>query len=374
MHITPFGVERWMDLYETRCTYNLAETCVDSLSLADLEKLTGTAGALDEVLKNTRLTYGEIPGKQAFREGVASLYQTVSPDGVLSTNGAIGANLLALLTLIEPGDECVVIVPTYQQHTSVPESLGAVVKAVPLRKDQGFMPDLDALRTAVTPKTKVICFNNPNNPTGALADLATLNAVVDIARTNDAWVLCDEVYRHLNHDETYPPSIADLYEKGISTGSMSKVFSMAGLRLGWLAAPKAFIEKAYDMRHYTLISCGILDECIGAFALEHKTALLKRSHAIIAENRQLLDEWVASEPHIEYIPPQAGTTALLYYDMPVASTELAHDLIAVEGVMLTPGDCFDMGRCLRIGYAFNPSELKRGLAAFKHYLRRFDSL
>ncbi len=372
MKIKPFGVERWMDLYETTCTYNIAETCVDSLSLNELEQLTGETGALDEMLKNTRITYGEIPGRQAFREGVASLFKSVAPDRILSTNGAIGANFLALYTLVEPGDEVVVIVPTYQQHTSIPESLGARVKTVDLKKEKGFMPDMEELRSTVTPDTKLICFNNPNNPTGALIDEGTLMEIVEIARSCDAYLLCDEVYRHLNHDGSYPPSVADLYEKGISTGSMSKVFSLAGLRLGWLVAPKEVIAEAYDVRHYNMVSCGILDEWIGAYALKHKERILERNQGIVSRNVEILDTWVAQEPHIHYVKPKAGTTALLYYDMEMSSTDLCHELMASEGVMLTPGDCFDMGPCLRIGYAFSPKELQEGLDALGRHLRRYD--
>ncbi|SCZ76040.1 aminotransferase [Acidaminobacter hydrogenoformans] len=373
MQIQPFGVERWMDLYETKCKYNLAETCVDSMSLSDLEALVGKPGALDHLIKTTRMTYGEIPGNKHFREGVASLYKNVDPDNVLSTNGAIGANFLALYTLVNPGDEVVVIVPTYQQHTSIPESLGAKVKTVALKEESNFIPDLSELRRAVTASTKLICFNNPNNPTGALIDPQTLQGIVDIAKNQDAWLLCDEVYRHLSHDNTYPPSVVELYEKGISTGSMSKVFSLAGLRLGWLAAPKEIIEAAYDIRHYNMISCGKIDEIIGAFALEHKSEILARSKAILAENLSILDAWVQNEPHFHYVRPAAGTTALLYFDMMLSSTDFCHDLMEKEGVMLTPGDCFDMGRCVRIGYAYGTEELKSGLEALSRYLRSYDT-
>ncbi len=372
MKIKPFGVERWMDLYETTCKYNIAETCVDSISLKELEHLTGEEGVLDALLKNTRITYGEIPGRKEFREGVASLFRNVSPDRILSTNGAIGANFLALYTLVNPGDEVVVIVPTYQQHTSIPESLGAQVKTVGLKRKNGFLPDLNELRAAVSADTKLICFNNPNNPTGAMIDTAMLQRIVDIARGCGAYLLCDEVYRHLNHDGEYPVSVVDLYEKGISTGSMSKVFTMAGLRLGWLVAPKEIIEEAYDVRHYNIISCGILDELIGAYALKHKNRILQRSRRIVRENIEILDEWVAKEPRITYVRPKAGTTALLYYDMEMTSTDFCHELMVAEGVMLTPGDCFDMGQCLRIGYAFSPAELKAGLEALSRHLRKYD--
>ena len=372
MKIKPFGVEQWMDLYETKCKYNIAETCVDSLTLRELEALIGCQNYFADTLMDKRLTYGDIPGSDAFRKGVSSLFKSAKPENILSTNGAIGANFLALFTLIEPGDEVVSIIPTYQQHYSIPEALNANVKLVKLKKENNFLPDLNELKKAVTPKTKLICMNNPNNPTGALMPEDQIKQVVEVARQAGAYILCDEVYRHLNHEDGYTPSIVDLYEKGISSGSMSKVFSLAGIRLGWLVAPKEVIEKAYDMRHYNIISCGMLDEAIAAKALEHKDKILKRNHKIIRDNIEILDKWVEKEPHITYVRPRAGTTALLYYDMDISSTDLCHDMMEADGIMLVPGDCFEMGKSLRIGYAFNAQELEEGLEAFSRYLRKFD--
>jgi len=372
MNIKPFGVEQWMDLYETKCKYNIAETCVDSLTLRELESLIGCEDYFANNLTDLRLTYGDIPGSLPFRNGVASLFKSVDPENILSTNGAIGANFLALFTLIEPGDEVVSIIPTYQQHYSIPETLGADVKIVKLKMENNFLPDLEELRKTVTHKTKLICMNNPNNPTGALMPEEQIKKIVEIAREVDAYILCDEVYRHLNHEDGYAPSIVDLYEKGISSGSMSKVFSLAGIRLGWLVAPKEVIEKAYDMRHYNIISCGMLDEAIAAKALEHKDKIFERNHKIVRDNIEILDKWVEKEPHIKYVRPRAGTTALLYYDMDISSTDLCHDMMESDGIMLVPGDCFEMGKSIRIGYAFNSEELEEGLRAFSRYLRKYD--
>jgi len=185
-------------------------------------------------------------------------------------------------------------------------------------------------------------------------------------------VLSDEAYRHLNQAEGYYPSIVDIYDKGISTGSMSKVFSMAGLRMGWIVAPEEVIEKAYDIRHYNMISCGMIDETIAAIALAHKDKILQRNLRIIRKNIEVLDQWIRLEPHIEYVKPSAGTTALLYYDMAIESSEFCRQVLKDTGVMIVPGSCFEMNQCFRIGYAFNTAELEKGLKVFGKYLRKFD--
>ena len=98
--------------------------------------------------------------------------------------------------------------------------------------ENGFLPDLEELRRLAAGGVKMICLNNPNNPTGALMDGETLRAIVDIARQAGAYLVCDEVYRHLTQADGWSESVVDLYEKGISVSSMSQVFSLAGLRLG----------------------------------------------------------------------------------------------------------------------------------------------
>lgn len=373
MKIEQFGVEIWMDDHENDCTYNTAETCVDSMSLKQLEEVAGVkSGELLNSIHDMRLSYGEIPGRTDLREGIAGLFQSVTVDNILTTNGAIGANFLTHYAIVEPGDEVVAVIPTYQQHYSIPKSLGADVKKLFLKKEHGFMPDLDELRSMVTDKTKLICINNPNNPTGSIMEEGYLKEIVEIARSVDAYILSDEVYRHLNHDGAYSPSIVDLYEKGISTGSMSKVFSLAGLRLGWLVAPKDIIAKAYDIRHYNMISVGRIDELAASFALKHKDKILNRNLKICRENLEIVNKWIEEEQHFHYVKPKAGTVTLLYYDMDMDSTELCKDILNETGVLFTPGDCFEMGRCVRIGYAYSQKELTEGLKELSKYLRKFD--
>ena len=146
MKIRDFGVEMWMNAYETHCRWNLAETCVASLSVGELLELSGRKEAVMEELSATRLTYGDIEGSPRLRKAIAGLYRSVSPEDITVTNGAIGANALAMLTLVEPGDRVISVLPTYQQHYSIPESIGAEVGILRLREEKAWLPDLDELR------------------------------------------------------------------------------------------------------------------------------------------------------------------------------------------------------------------------------------
>ena len=370
MKIKPFAVEEWMNAWEVGAKYNIAETCVDSISMNELFELTGEDKT--EFLNHLcarRLSYGDIEGLPEFRKGVCGLYKTLNIENIVPTHGASGANHHVFYSLISPGDRVVSIMPTYQQLYSIPESYGADVQILYLSKENNYLPDLEKLRRLVTPKTKMICINNPNNPTGALMSEQLLREIVEIARSADAWILCDEVYRHLSQEDGWCPSIVDLYEKGISVSSMSKVFSLAGLRLGWIAThDMSVVKSCLSHRDYNLVSCGVFDEMLAAAALKHSDKLLERSRKIVRENLQILDDWVGSEPHISYVKPKAGTTALVYYDLDISSYEFCEEMYKKTGAFVTPGDCFEVPHSMRIGYAYGKQDLIDGLKAISEYI------
>jgi aspartate/methionine/tyrosine aminotransferase len=370
MRIRDFDVEIWMNRWETSCRYNLAETCVDSVTVEELLAIAGLDGAaLLEELAPMRLGYGAIEGSERLRRAIAALYETASPDEVLVTHGAIGANALAYQALVEPGDAVISLVPTYQQHTSIPESLGADVRTLRLREEDGWLPDLDELRGLAAGGVKVISLVNPGNPTGALLDEARLAGITEIARDAGAWILADEVYRGLDQEGPgTSPSFVDRYERTVGVGSMSKAFSLAGLRLGWIVAPREVREPVSRHRDYSVISVGMVDDLLAAVALEAKDALLVRNRRIVRRNLAILDAWVAGEPNIDCVRPRSGTTALLRYAHDLPSETLCVRLLEAEGVMLTPGGAMDMEGYLRIGFANDTVVLREGLERFSFFL------
>lgn len=371
MKIKDFGVERWMDEYETKCVYNLAETCVESLTVDQLLTLTGKQDSILDELRALKLTYGAIEGSARLRKVIASMYERQDAANVIITHGAIGGNALVYETLVEPGDTVISVLPTYQQHYSIPESYGADVRILKLREENAFLPDLDELRSLVNDRTRLIAINNPNNPTGSLMDSGFLTEVGEIARSCGAYVLCDEVYRGTDQEGNgYTASIADVYERGISTGSMSKTYSLAGLRLGWIAGPKELIRAVTVHRDYNTISVGMIDDHFASIALENRAAILKRNHEIVRTNLAILDAWVVKEPAISYIKPKSGTTALLKYDLPMSSRDFCTGLIEETGVMFTPGSALDMEGYVRIGYANNRGVLEEGLRRVSGFLEK----
>ena len=371
MHIAPFGVEIWMNEFETQCAFNLAETCVESLTIAQLLALSGrNSDSLSDLLP-MKMTYGAIQGSDRLRDAIAALYERQAREDIVVTHGTIGANALVHQALVSRGDRVISVIPTYQQHYSIPESIGAEVLPLRLRAENAFLPDLAELRALASPGTRLIAINNPNNPTGALMDRAMLEDIAGIARACGAWILCDEVYRGTDQEGGgMTASIADLYEKGISTAGMSKAFSLAGLRLGWVAAPREVIEAVMQHRDYNTISVGVIDDFFAALAVENQDKVLARSRAITRGNLAMLAAWVEREPLISWVRPRSGTTALLKYDLDMSSRDFCLDLLQETGVMFTPGSALEMEGHVRIGYANAPEILAAGLELVSAFLAR----
>jgi len=369
MKIEPFGVEEWMNAYEETATHNIAETCVESLTVGELLDLSGGRQSFMEEFFGRKLTYGEIPGTFDLRAHISRLYDTQDERNVLLAHGAIGANFLALFTLVEPGDRVVVVKPTYQQLYSVPRAFGAEVRILELRPENGFLPDLEELDRLAGDRCKLIVLNNPNNPTGALMDAPLLKEAARVAERAGAWILCDEVYRGLEHDPLEKtPSVVDLAEKAVSTGSLSKVFSLAGLRLGWVAGPKEFIRECFSRRDYTTISCGMIDEMLALRAFSHRERIRERNLPLVRKNAAIVDEWVRREKSLSYVRPRAGTTAFVRYDFPIPSEDFCKGLFDYYGAFIVPGKAFECEGWFRLGYSCATETLEAGLSAISDYI------
>ena len=176
MKIRPFDIEIWMNEFENHCAYNLGETCVASLTIEQLLSLSGKSETVLSDLLPMKLTYGAIEGSDRLRSSICQLYNNQQLENIIITHGAIGANALVYQTLVRPRDHVISVLPTYQQHYSIPESLGADVDILALRPENEFLPDLNELRRLMRSDTRLIAITNPNNPTGALIDGSSSSA------------------------------------------------------------------------------------------------------------------------------------------------------------------------------------------------------
>ncbi|KAK1676564.1 aminotransferase class I and II [Colletotrichum godetiae] len=403
VRISAFDVEQWMDEYETTpgCL-NIAETCAASVSVNDLVALSEDKHAPGPVDLSTKLVYGPIRGSARLRQRVAALCGGAGPDSddsqpgvlceddVLITQGAIGANFLVLYTLVNPGDHVICVYPTYQQLYSVPESLGADVSLWRLKEENGFVPDVTELEALVKPNTKMIIINNPNNPTGIPIPTPVLASLVTFAKARDIILFSDEVYRPLFHNLFTPGAVPDVppplttfnYPRVIVTGSMSKSYALAGIRIGWIASPdKAIIEAVASARDYTTISVSQIDDQIASYALSKPVwaPLLRRNVGLAVKNKALLEAFVERHRGVcSWVRPLAGTTAFVRFTHrggeAVDDVRFCLDVLEKTNVFFVPGSrCFGHGRdfkgYVRIGYVCHTEVLVEALEKLEAYMR-----
>jgi aspartate/methionine/tyrosine aminotransferase len=272
--------------------------------------------------------------------------------------------------LLNPGDHMIVQFPAYQSLYEIANAIGCQVSNWHMDADNNWELDPDYLTKAITPKTKAIVINFPNNPTGYTISEEKLNRIVEIAGEHDIFIFSDEVYRFLDYDEKDRlPAMCDIYDKGISLDVMSKSFGLAGLRIGWaVTKDKTLFKQMAAFKDFTTICSSGPSEFLTILALRHKDFILKRNLEIIRSNLQLLESFFNKYPgHFQWAKPTAGPLVfprLLFTDNAEA---FCQDLVEKQGVLLVPGTVFNYdNEHVRIG--FGRKNMPEALARLEKYL------
>ncbi|RRD40955.1 aminotransferase [Leptotrichia sp. OH3620_COT-345] len=372
MKIANFGVEEWLNVWENEAVYDIAGSSIASFTLEEIIAIGNkTKEEFFQELIIKKMNYGWIEGSPEFKKQVSMLYKNVSSEQILQTNGATGANFMALYALVEPDDHIISLYPTYQQLYDIPRSLGAEVDLWRIKEENEWLPDLNELNSLIRSNTKMICINNANNPTGAIMNREFLEELVKIAEKYEIYILSDEVYKPLENGLEIP-AIVDLYNKGISINSLSKTYSVPGIRVGWTAANLEITDLFRKYRDYTMICAGVFDDYLATYVLKNKNAVLKRNQKIVSENLQILKEWIKKEPRVSVIFPRNVSTSFIKLDIPMETEKFCINLLKEKGVLLVPGNRFDMPGYARLGYCTYTETLKKGLEKLSEYLREFD--
>jgi len=372
MKIKDFRVERWLDTYETRAQYELAETDAKPFTIEELNQLNPKDNLLQNIAK-MKIGYNPTMGSDLLRNKIANLYGSeTTSENILITTGAIEADFLLSNTLVKNGDKVVVLWPAYQALYSTAEACGAQLEFWKLSPENNFQPDLERLSGIIDKKTKLLVLNIPNNPTGAVINEKQLRTILQWAEEYDFYILCDEVYHELIFQTgIVPPYARSLSKRAISVGSMSKAYGLSGLRLGWIAGPESIIEKCWSYKDYISISNSPINDYLAQFALDNFKQISKRNHSIITKNRETLEQWFEEHnQYFDYYLPDAGVLCFpKLKNISISSRELALDLFNKKSLLVVPGECFDMPGFLRIGFGGDNVKLKNSLSIFSSYLK-----
>jgi aspartate/methionine/tyrosine aminotransferase len=367
MEIPRFEMERVQCLYEHEVEFNLSESGVLPLSLDELLPDPDQRAALFA----QRLCYPHSKGRARLRQNIAAFYGVGDSESVTVTNGGSEANYMTLWGLVDKTDRVAFMIPNYLQGLGIGTIYGRQVDTYRLvmQKDAAgaleWRLDLDSLRQAVKPSTKVIVVTNPNNPTGAVLNEAEMDAIIAAADRVGAWLVADEIYRGAEVGGPLTSSFAGRYDKAIITSGLSKAFGLPGLRTGWVVAPPKLIRHLVQYHDYLTLTPGFLSDYLADIVMEpaRRDQILERTRSIIRTNLPHLEKWLAAHDDIfEYARPQAGAICTIRYRLPIASEPLYNRFRRERSVLITPGAHFGIGKFFRVGFGY---ELEHFLAGLK---------
>ena len=345
------------------------------LSLARSPTLGDFLGDLDPALPldwNQRSFLG-LPELRAHVIAQAGLTGLCTPDDVLITAGAAEANYLALRQLLNPGDGIVTETPGWPQAAVLARAIGAKLTLVERFESEGWRLSLDRLAAAITPRTRVIFLSNPNNPTGQLLSGSELTAIAGLADKVGAWLIVDEVYAGLEWTGPRAPSIAGIYPRGITTGSVSKALGLQGLRTGWMICrDRPLLMDAVILRENSSEIMNILGEVIAEVALrpDRLAAALAIARSEGRANLDRLDAFIADQPGLSWVRPDAGLIGLARLPDAMLSDTFARRLLAPPyRTFLIPGLAYDQPQHIRLGVGGGTAvELDKGLSRMAQLL------
>jgi len=353
MRIAEFELERYFARWEFAVEHLLCASDVQGYPMAELLAL-----ADDEtraLWDGLQLGYTESTGHPLLRREIAGLYEAISPDDVLVFAGAEEAIFCLVSVMLGPGDHAIVTWPAYQSLYEVARAAGADVTLHELHEADGWALDVERLRAAIRPETRLVVVNAPHNPTGMLPTHAEWRALTELCAEAGVHLLADEDYRFLEFDTADRLTAgADALERGVSVGVLSKSFALAGLRIGWLASRDGeLLARAAAFKDYTTICSSAPAEILGIVALRARETVLARTHAIVGANLRLLDRFFAERSDaFSWVRPRAGSVAFPRLTIQgVTIDAFAADLAKTEGVLLLPGSRFGYpGDHFRIGF------------------------
>ena len=361
-NFTTFILEREMGTWEHQVEYNLSESGVHPMTTRELFE--DDTEKMDELL-NVEINYPPSNGMEELRENIAALYPGASHEDVLVTSGAAQANFTAMLTVLDPGDEILVMEPNYKQIWGAGKNLGLKVETFSLKHELHWGFDMDEFYNSVTNDTKLIAVCNPNNPTGHIMTAEERTAVVEAASRVGAWILADEVYAGAEHwTDEVTPSMWGEYERVLAIGSMSKAFGLPGLRIGWVVSNPHMSEEIWARQDYVTICPTVLGNKLAAYALSSDVLprIIQRTRDYARRGYQNLETWVNNHSDVlSVFPPQAAAIAFVHYDKEINSSQLVQRLIDEQSVYVVPGDHFGMDRFLRISYGLSDEYVNEGL-------------
>ena len=368
MQLKPFLLDAWLDQYEHNIEFNLGAstgptwTVNDILALADEETR--------HRFLNHSLVYSRPAGADSLREAIAEM-QNVSVESVQIVTGASEALVVLMWLAAEPGVNVILPLPGFSTFSALPESLGLETRFYRVRRENGFRIELDEIKRLADSKTKLILVNSPHNPTGATIGDEEMEALHAFTAERGIQLVCDEVYHPIYHGK--PSKSAARLPHATVIADLSKAFSIAGVRTGWMIEhdPKRR-QQYWTARAYFTICNGTAGEILSEIAIRKREVVLGNTQKAATRNLQLLQQFMADHRDaLGWIPPQGGMTAFPWL-VGGENDRSFCEAAAERGILLAPGDCFDTPSHFRLGFAAAGDDFSKALERFGTFLRSWS--
>lgn len=360
-------LEEWMRRYYHRVDHDIGSSGVQDLTMGELKRLCGFALAeLDLMVFHDSESFGG----PRLRAALADRWTGGDIDPVMVTHGSSEAIYIVMHTLLEPGDEVVVVDPIYPQLSAIAEAMGCRITRWSLRGETGFAVDLDRLRALAARRPRMIVVNFPHNPTGLSLTPDQQRALVEIAAGCGAWLVWDHAFGELTY-AAEPLPLPRWYDRSICFGTFSKSYGLAGLRVGWCLAPPDLLARMVVLRDYIALYVSPILEFFAEQAVRHADLIVARQQAHAAANLAQLLAWAAPRADLVRLqPPDGGVTTLIQVPSEADMTLVCHELAERHRVLLVPGECFGDGyqNWARLGFGGSSAELAAGLGALAEVL------
>ena len=368
MQLKPFLLDTWLDQYEHRIEFNLGASTGPTWTVNDILAL-----ADDETLHrflNHKLVYGRPAGADSLREAIAEM-QGVPVESVQVMTGSSEALVAMMWLANEPGANVILPLPGFTTFSALPESLGIETRYYRVRRENQFRIDIDEIKHLADSTTKLILVNCPHNPTGATISDGDMEALHAFTAERGIQLVSDEVYHPIYHGRK--TTSAARLPRATVIHDLSKAFSIAGVRTGWMIEHDAKRRQQYwTARAYFSICNGTTGEILAEIAIRNRDKVLGRTQEVASRNLKLLDQFMAEHREVlGWIRPQGGMTAFPW----LVTGEDARPFCQAateRGILLAPGDCFEVPSHFRLGFAAAGFEFSRALDRFGEFVKSWS--
>ena len=365
MRLKPFLLDAWLDTYEHGIEFDLAASSGPTWTANEVLDLGGEESRRRYL--NHKVGYSRPAGADSLREAIAEM-QGVSVDHVQVVTGASEALVVLMWLAAEPGANVIVPLPGFTTFSALPESLGLEVRYYRVRRENSFRIDVDEIKHLADSKTKLILVNSPHNPTGATISDSEMEALHEFTSRHGIQLISDEVYHPIYHGRETKSAARLPHATVIS--DLSKAFPLAGTRTGWMIERDARRLKQYwTARSYFSVCNSTPGEILAEIAVRNHSAVLGKTQETASRNLHQLDRFMASHRDVfGWIRPQGGMTAFPWF-LNGEDTRPFCQAATERGILLAPGDCFDVPSHFRLGFAASADNFGRALGRMEEFVR-----